>query len=113
MIGLGRRVMSVAVAGLCLLGVLDAVSAAAANGAARPAAAFSCGSFGQWSSAPAGTHFSATAVLGSTAATLEGSIRDEAFTREIASPTLVIRDGDTRVRPGPSGSPSDWRARRG
>ena len=65
MIGLGRRVMSVAVAGLCLLGVLGAVSAAAANDTVGPAAAFSCGSFGQWSSAPAGTHFSATAVLGS------------------------------------------------
>src|SRR5207302_4115133 len=105
MIGLGRRVMSVAVAGLCLLGVLGAVSAAAANDTVGPAAAFSCGSFGQWSSAPAGTHFSATAVLGSTAATLEGSIRDEAFTREIASPTLVIRDGDTTVRSGPIGEP--------
>lgn len=55
MIGLGRRVMSLAIAGLCLLGVLGAVSAAAANDTARPAAAFSCGSFVQWSSAPAGT----------------------------------------------------------
>jgi hypothetical protein len=36
---------------------------------------------------------------------LEGSIRDEAFTREIASPTFVIRDGDTRVRSGPVGEP--------
>jgi hypothetical protein len=44
-------------------------------------------------------------VLGSTAATLERSIRDEAFTREIASPTLVIRDGDTMVRSGPVGEP--------
>jgi len=44
-------------------------------------------------------------VLGSTAATLEGSIRDEAFAREIASPTLVIRDGDATVRSGQVGEP--------
>jgi hypothetical protein len=93
--------MTIAVAGLCLLGLLGTVSVAAATTTARPVAAFSCGSFDHWMSAPGGTHFSATATLGPTTATLEGTISDVPFTRQIASPTLAIRDADTTVRSGP------------
>ncbi len=88
MIGLGRRVMTVAVAGLCLLGLGGAVSVAAATTTAGPVPAFSCGGFDHWISALAGTHFSATAALGPTTATLEGTISDVLFTRQIVSPTL-------------------------
>ena len=107
MVGLRRGVIGVAVAGLSLLRLLGAVSAEGApvNAAASPPAAFSCGSFDRWGSAPAGTHFSATARLGSSAATLEGAIGDDAFTRVIPAPMLVIRDGDTTVRSGPVGEP--------
>ena len=100
MIGLGRRVMTVAVAGLCLLGLGGAVSVAAATTTAGPVPAFSCGGFDHWISALAGTHFSATAALGPTTATLEGTISDVLFTRQIVSPTLAIRDGHTTVRSG-------------
>jgi len=71
MIALGRRVMTLAVAGLCLLGLLGTVSVAAATTRARPVPAFSCGGFDHWISAPAGAHFSATTALGPTTATLE------------------------------------------
>jgi hypothetical protein len=81
MIGLGRRVMSLAIAGLCLLGVLGAVCCG------RERYGKTGGGVLVWKLRPVELgscrdHFSATAVLGSTAATLEGSIRDEALTRE-------------------------------
>jgi hypothetical protein len=104
---LSRRVVGAAAAGLCLFGVVGTVTAAAADDAPGPVAAYSCGGFDGWSSTALGTHVSTTAVLGSTTATLEGTTTDVTFARGLASPTLTIHDGDVTTLSGPVDPPQE------
>jgi hypothetical protein len=96
------------IAGLCLVGVLTVVTTAAAHNRPAQAAVVGCGSLDPWAEAGLGTHVSATAVLGSTSATLEGTVVDALFTRGLGFSTLTIRNGDVTVRSGPVDVPAGW-----
>jgi hypothetical protein len=106
-----RPAVGAAVAGLCLLGVLGVVAAASADDAPSPHATGSayvaCAAL-DLSVASPGAPVTATAVMGSTTATLEGTTADAWGIPAIGSPTLTIGDGDATVRSGPVDVPDEW-----
>jgi hypothetical protein len=105
--GWSRRVVGAAVAGLCVLGVLGAGTPAMAKDVPSSAKGVACGTLDLYAGG-IGDPATTTAVLGSTSATLDGTITDALFARGLANPTLVIRDGDKTLRSGPVDVPAGW-----
>lgn len=93
-----------ALVGLDRPGVLDHATTAAAG---DPAAVVACAPLDLLNAAP-GSHVTATATMGSTVATLEGTATDAWGLPALGAPTLMIREGGTTVRSGPIGAPDGW-----